>query len=109
MSVARTRREKDKRLHEIEMKIAALEGQQKELAAALEDPAASEPGRSATAINRESLRCRPRSCPPDGGMGKCHRHGQRLPCTRMKMSTFAQGDVSLRDNPPSLGFGVASK
>jgi len=27
----------------------------------------------------------------------------------MKMSTFAQGDVSLRDNPPSLRFGVASQ
>jgi len=36
----RTKREKGKRLHEIEMKIAALEGQQKELTAALEDPAA---------------------------------------------------------------------
>ena len=31
----RTKREKGKRLHEIEMKIAALEGQQKELTAAL--------------------------------------------------------------------------
>lgn len=37
MSVART---KDKRSHEIKMQFAALEGQQKELAAALEDPAA---------------------------------------------------------------------
>jgi len=36
----RTTREKGNRLHEIEMKIAALEGQQKELTAALEDPAA---------------------------------------------------------------------
>jgi hypothetical protein len=53
MSVARTKREKDKRLHEIEMKIAALEGQQKELAAALEDPAAYTPGGRATAINRD--------------------------------------------------------
>jgi ATP-binding cassette subfamily F protein 3 len=53
MSVAGTKREKDKRLHEIEMKIAALEGQQKELAAALEDPAAYTPGGSATAINRD--------------------------------------------------------
>ena len=31
----RAKREKGKRLHEIEMKIAALEGQQKELTAAL--------------------------------------------------------------------------
>jgi len=35
------------------MKIAALEGQQKELAAALEDPAAYHPGGKATAINRD--------------------------------------------------------
>jgi len=36
-----------------EMKIAALEGQQKELAAALEDPAAYTPSGQATAINRD--------------------------------------------------------
>ena len=35
------------------MRIAALEGQQKELVAALEDPAAYEPGGRAVAINRE--------------------------------------------------------
>jgi Uup-like ABC transporter family protein len=35
------------------MKIAALEGQQKELATALEDPAAYQPGGRAIAINRE--------------------------------------------------------
>jgi ATP-binding cassette subfamily F protein 3 len=52
-AVAKARREKEKRLHELEMKIAALEGQQKELAAALEDPAAYAPGGRATAINRE--------------------------------------------------------
>jgi hypothetical protein len=52
-AVAKARREKEKRLHELEMKIAALEGQQKELAAALEDPTAYEPGGRATAINRE--------------------------------------------------------
>jgi ABC transporter C-terminal domain len=52
MSVARTKGEKDKRLHEIEMKIAALEGEQKELAAAVEDPAAYQPGGRATAIDR---------------------------------------------------------
>ena len=34
------------------MQFAALEGQQKELAAALEDPAAYTPGGRATAINR---------------------------------------------------------
>jgi ATP-binding cassette subfamily F protein 3 len=52
-AIAKARREKEKRLHELEMKIAALEGQQKELAAALEDPTAYEPGGRATAINRE--------------------------------------------------------
>jgi hypothetical protein len=52
MSVARTKGEKGKRFHEIEMKIAALEGQQKELAAALEDPAAYQPSGRATAIDR---------------------------------------------------------
>ena len=35
------------------MKISALEGQQKELAAALEDPTVYEPGGRGTAINRE--------------------------------------------------------
>ena len=53
MSVPRTKREKDKRSHEIEMQFAALEGQQKELAAALEDPAAYTPGGHAIAINRD--------------------------------------------------------
>ncbi len=52
-AIAKTKREKDKRLHEIEMRIAALEGQQKELVAALEDPAVYEPGGRAVAINRE--------------------------------------------------------
>jgi hypothetical protein len=52
-AVAKARREKEKRVHDIEMKIAALEGQQKELAAALEDPAAYESGGRATAINRD--------------------------------------------------------
>jgi ATP-binding cassette subfamily F protein 3 len=52
-AIAKARREKEKRVHELEMKIAALEGQQKELAAALEDPAAYQPGGSATTINRE--------------------------------------------------------
>ena len=35
------------------MQFAALEGQQKELAAALEDPAAYTPGGRATTINRD--------------------------------------------------------
>ena len=46
-------REKEKRVHELETKIAALEGQQKELAAALEDPAVYQRGGRATAINRD--------------------------------------------------------
>ena len=52
-AISKARREKEKRVHELETKIAALEGQQKELAAALEDPAAYQPGGSATTINRE--------------------------------------------------------
>ena len=52
-AIAKARREKEKRVHELEMKIAALEGQQKELAAALEDPAAYTRGGHATAINRD--------------------------------------------------------
>src|SRR5438045_9722937 len=52
-AIAKVRREKEKRVHELEMKIAALEGQQKELAAALEDPAAYTAGGRATAINRD--------------------------------------------------------
>jgi hypothetical protein len=46
-------REKDKRSHEIETQFAALEEQQKELAAALEDPAAYTLGGRAIAINRD--------------------------------------------------------
>jgi ATP-binding cassette subfamily F protein 3 len=52
-AIAKARREKEKRVHELEMKIAALEGQQKELVLALEDPAAYEAGGRAVAINRE--------------------------------------------------------
>jgi uncharacterized coiled-coil protein SlyX len=51
--MAKARREKEKRLHELEMKIAVVEGQQKELATALEDPTVYERGGRATAINRE--------------------------------------------------------
>jgi ATP-binding cassette subfamily F protein 3 len=52
-AIAKVRREKEKRVHELEMKIAALEGQQKELVLALEDPTAYEPGGRAVSINRE--------------------------------------------------------
>ena len=52
-TIAKARREKEKRVHELETKIAALEGQQKELAAALEDPATYQRGGSAIAINRD--------------------------------------------------------
>jgi ATP-binding cassette subfamily F protein 3 len=52
-AIAKARREKEKRVHELETKIAALEGHQKELAAALEDPATYQPGGSAIAINRD--------------------------------------------------------
>ena len=52
-AVAKARREKEKRVHELEMKIAALEGQQKELVLALGDPTAYEPGGRAVSINRE--------------------------------------------------------
>jgi ATP-binding cassette subfamily F protein 3 len=52
-AIAREKREKEKHIHALEMKIAALEGQQKELVTALEDPAAYQPGGRAVALNRE--------------------------------------------------------
>jgi ATP-binding cassette subfamily F protein 3 len=52
-AVGKARREKEKRVHELETKIAALERQQKELAAALEDPAVYTSGGRAVAINRD--------------------------------------------------------
>jgi ATP-binding cassette subfamily F protein 3 len=52
-AAAKPKREKEARVHALEMKIAALEGQQKELVAALGDPAVYEPGGRAVAINRE--------------------------------------------------------
>jgi ATP-binding cassette, subfamily F, member 3 len=52
-AISKARREKETRIHELETKIAALEGHQKELAAALEDPAVYESGGRATAINRD--------------------------------------------------------
>jgi len=51
--ISKAKREKDKRLHELEMQITALEGQQKALVAALEDPAVYEVGGRAVSINRE--------------------------------------------------------
>jgi ATP-binding cassette subfamily F protein 3 len=52
-AIGKARREKEKRVHELETKIAVLEAQQKELAAALEDPAAYTRGGHAIAINRD--------------------------------------------------------
>ena len=52
-AIARGKREKEKHVHALEMKIAALEGQQRELVTALEDPAAYQPGGRAVVINRE--------------------------------------------------------
>jgi ATP-binding cassette, subfamily F, member 3 len=52
-AIAKARREKEKRVHELETKIAALERQQKELAATLEDPATYTAGGRAIAINRD--------------------------------------------------------
>jgi ATP-binding cassette subfamily F protein 3 len=52
-AIAQAKREKEKRVHDLEMKIAALENHQRELAAALQDPAVYEPGGRAIAINRD--------------------------------------------------------
>jgi len=52
-ALAKTRREREQRIHDLEMQIATREGRQKELTAELEDPAAYEPGGRAVAINRE--------------------------------------------------------
>ncbi|HET9856889.1 MAG TPA: ABC-F family ATP-binding cassette domain-containing protein [Chthoniobacterales bacterium] len=52
-AISKVKREKDKRLHDIETQIAALEAQQKELVAALEDAAVYEVGGKAVSINRE--------------------------------------------------------
>src|SRR5207237_8704447 len=52
-AISKTRRESEKRIQELEIKIATLEAHQKELAAALEDPAVYTPGGRATAINRD--------------------------------------------------------
>ncbi len=52
-TLAKEERERARRLQELEMHIATLEGQQKELAIELEDPAVYEAGGRAVAINRE--------------------------------------------------------
>ena len=52
-AAAKAKREKETRVRALEMKIATLEGRQKELVAELEDPDAYEPGGRAVAINRE--------------------------------------------------------
>jgi ATP-binding cassette subfamily F protein 3 len=52
-AISRTKREKDKRLHDLEKQIAALEEKQKELIRSLEDPAVYEVGGRAVSINRE--------------------------------------------------------
>jgi ATP-binding cassette subfamily F protein 3 len=51
--LAKQERERARRVQELEMHIATLEGQQKELAVELEDPAVYEAGGRAVAINRE--------------------------------------------------------
>ncbi len=51
--LAKQQRERERHVRELEMHIAALEGQQKELALELEDPAVYEAGGRAVAINRE--------------------------------------------------------
>ena len=52
-AIGKARREKEKWVHDLETKIAALEQQQKELVAALEDPATYTSGGNAIAINRD--------------------------------------------------------
>ncbi len=52
-AISKAKRDRDERLHELEMKIATLEAQQRELVAALEDPAIYEVGGKAVSINRE--------------------------------------------------------
>ena len=98
MRLPKRRREKEKRVHELETKIAALEGQQKELAAALEDPAAYEPGGRATAINRDLSAVAARSCASDDGMGKRHLHGERSITTEKLRPDPSGGCVASESN-----------
>ncbi len=52
-AISKVKRDREKRLHEIETRIATLEAHQKELVVALEDPAVYEVGGRAMSINRE--------------------------------------------------------
>ncbi len=52
-AISKIKRDREKRLHEIETRIATLEAHQKELVAALEDPAVYGTGGRAVSINRE--------------------------------------------------------
>ena len=54
-AIARVKCDKEKRVTDLEMQIATLEGRQRELSAQLEDPAAYEPGGNAMALNRELI------------------------------------------------------
>ena len=47
------KRDKEKRVADLEMQIATLEGRQRDLTTQLEDPASYEAGGNAIAINRE--------------------------------------------------------
>ncbi len=52
-AIAKAKRDKEKRVTDLEMQIATLEGRQRDLTAQLEDPAAYEAGGKAIALNRE--------------------------------------------------------
>ena len=54
-AAARVKRERERTVSELEMRIVTLEGRQRELVAALEDPAAYEKGGSAMELNRELM------------------------------------------------------
>ena len=52
-AIAKVQRDREKRVTDLEMQIATLEGRQRDLTSQLEDPAAYEAGGNAIAINRE--------------------------------------------------------
>ena len=52
-AIAKEKRDREKRVTDLEMQIATLEGRQRELTAQLEDSSAYEPGGQAIALNRE--------------------------------------------------------
>ena len=54
-AAARVKRERERTVSELEMRIVTLEGRQRELVAALEDPAAYEKGGAAMELNRELM------------------------------------------------------